>query len=250
MRVLLSIILFLCTNLHSSIFNSQSIVHPEIGENGMVVSQHYLATNIGQKILQDGGNAYDASIAVAYALAVVLPRAGNIGGGGFMVMYDKQTNKNFSIDYRETAPALATKDMYLNKDGTVNKKRAREGILAIGVPGTVYGMWEVHQKFGSLPWKKLIEPAIELAKNGFVMTPFMVDAMNDRYKKLGNYKFENIVISNHNRNRRPIYGLNNIPKIISPFDQSFLFEFNFLKEFLHTYLNESISIPNNFFYCE
>jgi len=188
MRVLLSIILFLCTNLHSSIFNSQSIVHPEIGENGMVVSQHYLATNIGQKILQDGGNAYDASIAVAFALAVVLPRAGNIGGGGFMVMYDKQTNKNFSIDYRETAPALATKDMYLNKDGTVNKKRAREGILAIGVPGTVYGMWEVHQKFGSLPWKKLIEPAIELAKNGFVMTPFMVDALNDRYKKLGNYK--------------------------------------------------------------
>ncbi|MDC0443234.1 gamma-glutamyltransferase [Gammaproteobacteria bacterium] len=188
MRVLLSIIFFLSSNLYSSIFNSQSIVHPEIGENGMVVSQHYLATNIGQKILQDGGNAYDASIAVAFALAVVLPRAGNIGGGGFMVMYDKQTNKNFSIDYRETAPALATKDMYLNKDGTVNKKRAREGILAIGVPGTVYGMWEVHQKFGSLPWKKLIEPAIELAKNGFVMTPFMVDALNDRYKKLGNYK--------------------------------------------------------------
>jgi len=105
-----------------------------------------------------------------------------------MVMYDEKTNKTFSIDYREKAPALASKDMYLNDDGSVNKKRAREGILSIGVPGTVYGMWEVHKKFGSLPWKKLLEPAIRLAEEGFIMSPFMVDALNKRYKKLSNYK--------------------------------------------------------------
>ena len=172
----------------SSIFNSQSLIHPEVNRNGMVVTQHYLATDVGAKILEDGGNAYDASIAVAFALAVVLPRAGNIGGGGFMVMYDKEANENFSIDYREMAPRLASKDMFLNDDGSVNKKRAREGVLSIGVPGTVYGMWEVHKKFGSISWKKLIEPAIKLAEEGFIMSPFMVDALNRRYKKLSNYQ--------------------------------------------------------------
>jgi len=181
-------VLFFPFFIHASIFNSSSIVHPEVSKNGMVVSQHYLASSVGAQILQDGGNAYDASIAVAFALAVVLPRAGNIGGGGFMVMYDEKTNKSFSIDYREKAPALASKDMYLNDDGSVNKKRAREGILSIGVPGTVYGMWEVHKKFGSLPWKKLLEPAVRLAEEGFFMSPFMVDALNKRYKKLSNYE--------------------------------------------------------------
>ena len=181
-------LLFFPFFVYASIFNSSSIVHPEVGKKGMVVSQHYLASSLGAQILKDGGNAYDASIAVAFALAVVLPRAGNIGGGGFMVMYDKKTNKTLSIDYREKAPALASKDMYLNDDGAVNKKRAREGILSIGVPGTVYGMWEVHKKFGSLPWKTLLEPAIKLAEEGFIMSPFMVDALNKRYKKLSNYK--------------------------------------------------------------
>ena len=181
-------ILFLPFIVYASIFSSDSIVHPEVDQNGMVVSQHYLASSVGAQILEDGGNAYDASIAVAFALAVVLPRAGNIGGGGFMVMYDEKTDKSYSIDYREKAPALANKDMYLNDDGSVNKKRAREGILSIGVPGTVYGMWEVHKKFGSLPWEKLLDPAIKLAEEGFIMSPFMVDALNKRYKKLSNYK--------------------------------------------------------------
>ena len=172
----------------SSIFSSESIIHPEVDKNGMVVTQHYIATDVGAKILEDGGNAYDASIAVAFALAVVLPRAGNIGGGGFMVMFDKESNETYSIDYRERAPRLATKDMFLNKDGSVNKKRAREGILSIGVPGTVFGMWEIHKKFGSMPWKKLIEPSIKLAKEGFIISPFMSDALNKRYKKLSKYQ--------------------------------------------------------------
>ena len=188
MKKIITSLLIFSVFVDSSIFNSQSLIHPEVNRNGMVVTQHYLGTDVGAKILEDGGNAYDASIAVAFALAVVLPRAGNIGGGGFMVMYDKEANENFSIDYREMAPRLASKDMFLNDDGSVNKKRAREGVLSIGVPGTVYGMWEVHNKFGSISWKKLIEPAIKLAEEGFIMSPFMVDALNRRYKKLSNYQ--------------------------------------------------------------
>jgi len=188
MKFFLSTLLILSCAIESKIFNSQAIVHPEIGANGMVVTQHYLATDVGHAILQKGGNAYDASIAVAFALAVVLPRAGNIGGGGFMLMHDGVTNKNYSIDYREIAPAKATKDMYLNTDGSVDRKRSTQGALAIGVPGTVYGMWEVHQKFGSLPWKELIKPAVDLASNGFKVSPFMADALNGRYKKLGQFK--------------------------------------------------------------
>ena len=164
----------------------------------MVVSQHYLATEAGHSILAEGGNAYDASIAVAFALAVVLPRAGNIGGGGFMVMFDEATNQSYSIDYREIAPERATKDMFLAQDGSVDKKRATQGILSIGVPGTVYGMWEVHQRFGSLPWAKLLEPAIKLAEDGFAISPFMADALNGRYKKLSQYKnFKRIFYANH-----------------------------------------------------
>jgi gamma-glutamyltranspeptidase / glutathione hydrolase len=187
MKYIFSFFLIFSLHVKSSIFNSKAIVHPEVGANGMVVSQHYLATDAGQSILAAGGNAYDASIAVAFALAVVLPRAGNIGGGGFMVMFDEASNKTYSIDYREIAPELATKDMFLATDGTVDKKRATQGILSIGVPGTVYGMWEVHQKFGSLPWSQLLAPAIKLAESGFLMSPFMADALNKRYSKLSSY---------------------------------------------------------------
>ena len=126
MKYLLTLLLIFANALKSEIFNSNSIVQPEVGQDGMVVSQHYLATDVGYSILKSGGNAYDASIAVAFTLAVVLPRAGNIGGGGFMVMYDKESNKTFSIDYREKAPGLATKDMFLNDDGSVDTKRATQ----------------------------------------------------------------------------------------------------------------------------
>ena len=198
MKYLLTLFLIFANALKSEIFNSNSIVQPEVGQDGMVVSQHYLATDVGYSILKSGGNAYDASIAVAFALAVVLPRAGNIGGGGFMVMYDKKSDETFSIDYREKAPEFATKDMFLNDDGSVNTKRATQGILSIGVPGTVYGMWEVHQKFGSLPWEDLIKPAINLAEKGFKISPFMTDVLNDQYEKLSNFKnFKRIFYSNY-----------------------------------------------------
>ena len=188
MKYLLLLVIACSFNLEATIFNSKAIVHPEVGENGMVVSQHYLATNVGHSILEEGGNAYDASIAVAFALAVVLPRAGNIGGGGFMIMFDETSQQSYSIDYREVAPEAATKNMFLSSDGSVNKIKARQGVLSIGVPGTVYGMWEVHKKFGSLPWSKLLAPAIQLAEDGFLVSPFMADALNRRYEKLGKYK--------------------------------------------------------------
>ena len=153
--------------------------------NGMVSTQHFLATRVGEKILNKGGNAYDASIAIAFTLAVVLPRAGNIGGGGFMVMYDKETEKSYSIDYREKAPLLSTKDMYLNQDGSFNDQMLSTfGYLSIGVPGTVAGLWDVHNKFGSLPWSVLLEDAIYLAEKGFEITPFLADILFKYNEKL------------------------------------------------------------------
>jgi len=153
--------------------------------NGMVSTQHFLATRVGEKILNKGGNAYDASIAIAFTLAVVLPRAGNIGGGGFMVMYDKETGKSYSIDYREKAPLLSSKDMYLNQDGSFNDQMLSTfGYLSIGVPGTVAGLWDVHKKFGSLPWSVLLEDAINLAEKGFEITPFLADILFKYNEKL------------------------------------------------------------------
>ena len=153
--------------------------------NGMVSTQHFLATRVGEKILNKGGNAYDASIAIAFTLAVVLPRAGNIGGGGFMVMYDQETKKPYSIDYREKAPLLSTKDMYLNQDGSFNDQMLSTfGYLSIGVPGTVAGLWDVHKKFGSLPWSVLLEDAINLAEKGFEITPFLADILFKYNEKL------------------------------------------------------------------
>ena len=158
------------------------------GKNGMVTTQHFLATAVGEKILNSGGNAYDASIAVGFTLAVVLPRAGNIGGGGFMVIHDSTLNKQFSIDYREKAPIKSDKDMYLNSDGTFNdQKLSTFGYLASGVPGTVAGLWEVHSKFGSMEWSKLLEDAIYYAENGFYITPYLSDMLVKYESKLSFY---------------------------------------------------------------
>ena len=157
-------------------------------KNGMVTTQHFLATAVGEKIINNGGNAYDASIAVAFTLAVVLPRAGNIGGGGFMVIFDNQTQKPYSIDFREKAPELLKKDMYLNEDGSFNSQNlSTVGYLASGVPGTVAGLWEVHQKFGSLPWNQLIEDAIYYAENGFTITPFLADILFEYSEELSTF---------------------------------------------------------------
>ncbi len=138
-----------------------------LAENAMVSSAHPLATKVGLTILKNGGNAIDAAIAVQFALAVVYPSAGNIGGGGFMVIRLKDGTTT-TLDYREMAPARAHKDMYLDEEGNAISELSRYGHLAAGVPGSVAGMFEAQEKFGSgIAMSKLIQPAIDLAANGF-----------------------------------------------------------------------------------
>ena len=180
---------------------SQSIAsyaQSDISSDGVVVTQHYLATEIGENILAQGGNAYDAAIAVGFALAVVLPRAGNIGGGGFMVIYDEDSNDTYAIDYREKAPAASFRDMYLDENGEFDILKSTFGYNAIGVPGTVHGFWSVHQRFGSLPWADLIHPAIILAERGFVMSDYMAQTLNNYSEKMSYYdETRNIFLRNY-----------------------------------------------------
>ncbi len=137
------------------------------GSEQAVAMPDEFAAKVALDVLNDGGNAVDAAIAAQFSLAVTLPEAGNIGGGGFMLIHFDENND--FIDYRESAPALADRDMYLDKNGDVNTFQSIFGILASGVPGTVSGMWEAHKKYGSLPWERLVSPAVALAKDGFVV---------------------------------------------------------------------------------
>ncbi|MDH5379861.1 MAG: gamma-glutamyltransferase [Cyclobacteriaceae bacterium] len=140
-----------------------------ISDSAMVVSAHPLASQVGIEILKKGGNAIDAAIAVQFALAVTHPSAGNIGGGGFMVirLADGQLN---SLDFREAAPKASHRDMYLDETGEVIENLSTLGHLASGVPGTVDGMVNAHNKYGQLAWEEIVQPAVELALNGFTLT--------------------------------------------------------------------------------
>ncbi|MDN3689979.1 gamma-glutamyltransferase [Cyclobacterium jeungdonense] len=140
-----------------------------LSSNAMVVSAHPLASEVGKDILQQGGNAIDAAIAVHMALAVVYPQAGNIGGGGFMVIRE-DNGAYHSLDYREKAPLAAGRDMYLDENGDALPEKSQNGHLASGVPGTVDGMVKAHEKLGSMEWSRLINPAIKLAEEGFELT--------------------------------------------------------------------------------
>ena len=133
---------------------------------GMVVSDHYLAAEVGVQVLRDGGNAVDAAVATAFALAVVLPSAGNLGGGGFLVHHGGPGDVT-TFDFREKAPLGATERMYLDAEGNLPKNNNHVGPLTVGVPGTVAGLWLAHQQRGLLPWADLVQPAIELATEGF-----------------------------------------------------------------------------------
>ncbi len=137
--------------------------------HAMVVSARKEASEIGVAVMKKGGNAFDAMVATELALAVAYPYAGNIGGGGFMV-FRKASGEVGSLDYREKAPLAATKDMYCNKDGTIIPNVSTEGALAVGVPGTIAGIFAVHDKFGKLPISELFQPAIELALKGVEVT--------------------------------------------------------------------------------
>jgi gamma-glutamyltranspeptidase/glutathione hydrolase len=150
---------------------------PVIARHGMVVAQEAQATRIGVDILRRGGNAVDAAVATGFALAVTYPRAGNIGGGGFMVIHLAKGRRNIAIDYRETAPAAMTRDAFLDAKGEADSKKSRESGLAIGVPGTVAGLALAHRKYGSgrFTLAQLIAPAIALAREGFVLDGDLAD---------------------------------------------------------------------------
>jgi gamma-glutamyltranspeptidase/glutathione hydrolase len=148
-----------------SLLEYPSVHSPTIGTKGMIVSQNSIASEVGAQILRDGGNAVDAAVAVGFALAVTLPRAGNIGGDGFMIVYDAKAKQTRVLDFRGVAPSRATLDMFV---GAAGKERAEAsyGYLAPAVPGTVAGLAEAHRKWGLLPWKRLVAPAVALARNG------------------------------------------------------------------------------------
>jgi len=147
-------------------------------ESAMVVSAHPLASKVGVDILKKGGNAVDAAIATQFALAVVYPVAGNIGGGGFMVLRQSD-GKVATLDYREKAPGAATPNMYIGETGELVEGLSTEGHLASGVPGTVAGLAEASAKYSKLPWKELVQPAIDLARNGFALTKREAEGLNE-----------------------------------------------------------------------
>ena len=147
-------------------------------DKGLVVSAHPLASEAGAKIMKMGGNAYDAVIATQYALAVVYPQAGNIGGGGFLVGV-KNNGEKFTIDFRETAPEKSSRDMYLDKNGKANTDLSQNGRLAVGIPGSVAGFFAT-LKYAKLPMEKLIQPAIDLAEKGFAITEREANLLNNQ----------------------------------------------------------------------
>ena len=151
-------------------------------ESYAVASRHHLATDIGMKVLNEGGNAIDAAVAVGFALAVVNPSAGNLGGGGFMLIHLAETNETISIDYRERAPAKSYEKMFQDNSGKVIKGLSLNSILASGVPGTIAGMFYASEKYGTVNIKELINPSIELARKGFLLSAFQAKNLN-KYKK-------------------------------------------------------------------
>ena len=156
---------------------SYNIVKSATATEAMVVSAHPLATRVGVETLAKGGNAVDAAIAVQFALAVTYPNAGNIGGGGFMVVRTDE-GETAALDFREKAPGQATETMYQDKSGEVIRDLSRKGALAAGVPGSVAGMVEAHEKYGTLSFAELVQPAVDLAENGFPLTSQQAAGLN------------------------------------------------------------------------
>ena len=162
---------------------------PVIAAHGMVVTQEAQASRIGVDILKKGGNAVDAAVAVGFALAVTLPRAGNIGGGGFMLVHLAKDKQTHAVDYRETAPASASRDMFLDTQGNADTKKSRDSGLAVGVPGTVAGLELAFRTYGSgkVNWSDVLAPAIALAKQGIVVEEDLADSLPQAQKRLSQY---------------------------------------------------------------
>ena len=167
-----------------AILSRQDIFHPVFGARGMVATQEANATRIGLDVLERGGNAVDAAVAVGFALAVTLPRAGNLGGGGFMLIHMAEAGETLALDYREEAPAAAGRDLFLDADGEVDSQRARFSYLSAGVPGTVAGLAAAQARFGRLSLAEVVAPAIRLAEEGMTVSPALAEGLAARAERL------------------------------------------------------------------
>ncbi|PCI59550.1 MAG: gamma-glutamyltransferase [Kordiimonadales bacterium] len=165
-------------------YNSQ--FHPTLAKTGMVVSQEHFASEAGLEILKAGGNAVDAAVATGFALAVTHPQAGNLGGGGFMMVYLKDQDKTIAIDYREMAPAAAYRDLFIGEDGEVDRRKAMFSLKSSGTPGSVKGLVEALEKYGTLPLAQVMAPAIKLAEEGFPMPWALQDSLKRYGRRLKN----------------------------------------------------------------
>jgi gamma-glutamyltranspeptidase / glutathione hydrolase len=168
----------------AAIYDELDRIHPVFAERGMVASQEASATRIGLDVLRNGGNAVDAAVAVAFALAVTLPSAGNLGGGGFMLVHDAASAETVAIDYREKAGAHAFRDMFLDAAGEADPERSRYSGLAVGVPGTVAGMALALERYGTISLAEALAPAIALAEDGIVVSPDLADSLAGMTERL------------------------------------------------------------------
>jgi len=166
-----------------AVTNFGTINHPVLSKNGMVSAQDRLAAQVGADILARGGNAVDAAVATGFALAVTHPQAGNLGGGGFMLVYIAEERRTIAIDFREMAPALATRDMYLNGAGDVDNEIAQYSRASAGVPGTVMGLLDALEAYGTMTRRQVMGPAIGLASEGFVVSPVLEKALQSACKR-------------------------------------------------------------------
>ena len=163
------------------------VFHPVVGHKGMVATEQELASKIGLDVLKSGGNAVDAAVAIGFALAVALPNAGNVGGGGFMMVYDAKTHKSVAVDFREIAPAAASRDMYVGPDGKVIDGKSLYTHYAVGVPGTVAGMTHALQHWGTQPLAKLLAPSIALAEKGYPVSETLAKVLKQEAKNMGRW---------------------------------------------------------------
>ncbi|MEZ5631942.1 MAG: gamma-glutamyltransferase [Burkholderiaceae bacterium] len=164
------------------------VFHPVVGRHGMVATEQELASNIGLNVLKAGGNAVDAAVAIGFALAVALPNAGNVGGGGFMMVYDAKTTKAVAVDFREMAPAAASRNMYVDAaTGKVIDGKSLYTHYAIGVPGTVAGLTHALQKWGSMPLARVMQPSIELADKGYPVSETLAKVLRQETRNMGKW---------------------------------------------------------------
>ena len=186
--------MFLCFSMHSiaqgeeqqvPIIDYQHRFLPQVGRNGMVVGPERLATEVGYQILQQGGNAVDAAVATGFALAVTYPRAGNLGGGGFMLVHIAEQNRQVFIDYREMAPGASTRDMYLDAEGNVDRQALYFSYLSAGVPGSVAGLLHALEQYGTMTVRQVLQPAVDLALKGFPVSFALHSDLTERSERLG-----------------------------------------------------------------